>query len=99
MCERESESERASERGEAAFAELTEARLMPRSFIYSACGAALMSGYIIYDTDAIMKRMGPDDWPIACVEARGTEGVCLWGYVCLSVSMPVSVSGLLPAWR
>jgi FtsH-binding integral membrane protein len=38
------------------------------SFIYGACGAALMSGYIIYDTDNIMKRMGPDDWALACCE-------------------------------
>ena len=38
------------------------------SFMYAAFGAALMSGYIIYDTDNIMKRMGPDDWALACVE-------------------------------
>lgn len=37
-------------------------------FLYGACGAALMSGYIIYDTWQLMNRWGPDDWVIACVE-------------------------------
>eukprot|EP00281_Chroomonas_sp_CCMP1168_P006446 CAMPEP_0206279324 /NCGR_PEP_ID=MMETSP0047_2-20121206/37963_1 /ASSEMBLY_ACC=CAM_ASM_000192 /TAXON_ID=195065 /ORGANISM="Chroomonas mesostigmatica_cf, Strain CCMP1168" /LENGTH=62 /DNA_ID=CAMNT_0053709269 /DNA_START=550 /DNA_END=735 /DNA_ORIENTATION=+ len=38
------------------------------SFLYGACGAVLMCGYILYDTSNIMKRMGPDDYAVAAVE-------------------------------
>mmetsp|Transcript_42309 Transcript_42309/g.105740 ORF Transcript_42309/g.105740 Transcript_42309/m.105740 type:complete len:252 (+) Transcript_42309:42-797(+) len=37
-------------------------------FFFGACGAALMCGYILYDTSNIMKRMGPDDYVIAAIE-------------------------------
>lgn len=37
-------------------------------FFFGACGAALMCGYILYDTSNIMKRMGPDDYVIAAID-------------------------------
>lgn len=37
-------------------------------FVYGACGAVLMSGYILYDTSNIMRRLGPDDYVIAAIE-------------------------------
>mmetsp|Transcript_51713 Transcript_51713/g.122512 ORF Transcript_51713/g.122512 Transcript_51713/m.122512 type:complete len:257 (+) Transcript_51713:61-831(+) len=50
------------------------------TFLFGACGAALMSGYIIYDTHQIMNRMGPDDYVIACVELY-TDIITLFIYI------------------
>ena len=61
------------------------------SFMYAAFGAALMSGYIIYDTDNIMKRMGPDDWALACVAID-----C--GSKCLAMISALMASQSLANW-
>jgi len=38
------------------------------SQLYSLFGAILFCGFIIYDTNAIMRRFGVDDWLIAAIE-------------------------------
>ena len=38
------------------------------SQLYSLFGAILFCGFIIYDTNNIMRRFGVDDWLIAAIE-------------------------------
>lgn len=35
--------------------------------VYSGFGVLLFSGYILYDTSMIMKRLSPDEWVMAVV--------------------------------
>jgi len=41
---------------------------VPRGFWYTIPGILIFSGYIVFDSFMIMNKLGPDDWPIACIE-------------------------------
>lgn len=40
----------------------------PRGYIFSLCGAVLFSLFIIYDTQMILNRLGPDDYIMASID-------------------------------
>ncbi|CAK0867607.1 unnamed protein product [Prorocentrum cordatum] len=71
--------------------------------LYSACGAILFCGYIVFDTHRVMQVYGPDDAIVAAIELTWTSSTS--SCTCSSYSPPCpgrtteKVGGVAPTPR